>query len=234
MTQSAAEQAPASALMTFILAALSSMMAPTLSDLPLARLAAREAIDAYRVRGQHELMTIGQIVGFAVTALDTLRLSMPDDLSLPMKLRLRGNANGLNRSSRDCTRLLDKARLLASDPHESATPPPVSAEETKRGAALAQEAKTVRQAENQPLTGTDWADAMQSVAATLQADAMAVSPAQRETDVLWIEALNGVGGELRQGKPQSVRPGVMRSRLMATLEPGVPPHLFRDGKRTRV
>ena len=218
MTQSAAEQASASPLMTFILAALSSMMAPTLSDLALARLAAREAIDLYQARPRHELMTIGQIVAFAVTALDTLRLSMPDDLSLSMKLRLRGNANALNRSSRDCTLLLEKARLSAGAPAESPTPTPVSEQKTKQEPTL---------------TGTDWADAMQSMAATLQADATTVSPAQHETDALWIEALNNVGGELRQAKRESEHPGVMRSRLTATLEPGMPTHLFRDGKRTR-
>ena len=221
MTQSAAEQAPASPLMTFILAALASMMAPTLSDLALARLAAQEAIDAYQARPRHDLMTIAQIVGFAITALDTLRLSMPDDLSLSMKLRLRGNANGLNRSSRDCTKLLEKARLSAGVPAES--PTPVSAEKTKP--APKPEAT---------LTGTDWADAMQSMAATLQADATTASPAQRDADALWIEALKNVGCELRQAKHQSGRPGAMRSRLMATLEPGVPPHLFRNGKRTQV
>ena len=202
MTQSAAEQ-PASPLMTFILTALAAMMAPTLNDLALARLAAREAIDAYQARGQHELMTIGQIVAFAVTALDTLRLSMPDDLPLPMKLRLRGNANGLNRASRDCTRSLEKAQISPTP-----KPPP--------------EAKTP-----QPLPELDWAEAMQSMAATLQ-DATTASPEERETDALWIEALNNVSGELRQAKPQTT----LRSNLMATLAP--PPHLFRDGKRTPV
>ena len=223
MTQSAAEPAPASPLLTFILAALSSMMAPTLSDLALARLAAQEAIDAYQARARHDLMTIAQIVGFAITALDTLRLSMPDDLSLSMKLRLRGNANGLNRSSRDCTKLLEKARLSAGVPAESPSSAPVSAE--KASQAPKPEAT---------LTGTDWADAMQSMAATLQADATTASPAQRDADALWIEALKNVGCELRQAKRESVRPGAMRSRLMATLEPGVPPHLFSNGKPTRV
>jgi hypothetical protein len=229
MTQSAAEQAPASPLMMFILAALASMMAPTLSDLTLARLAAQEAIEAYRTRGQHELITIGQIVGFAITALDTLRLSMPEDISLSMKLRLRGSANGLNRSSRDCTRLLEKARPSENDHRKPATPAPVQKEKTERKPAM-EEAATEPAVENQVLTGTDWADAMQSVAVALQADATTVSSEQRETDALWIEALNGVGGELRQANHQPVRPGAMRSKLMATLDPGVPPHLFRHRK----
>ena len=61
------EEAPASPLMMFVLATLSSMMEPTFADLQLARLAAREAIDVYRARGQLELVTIGQIVAFAMS-----------------------------------------------------------------------------------------------------------------------------------------------------------------------
>ena len=55
-------------------------------------------------------MTIGQILAFALTALDNLRLSMAPDLSLSMKLKLRGNANALNRCARDNSKLLEKAR----------------------------------------------------------------------------------------------------------------------------
>lgn len=193
---SAPASVPASPLMAFILAAVASMMAPTLAGQHLARLAAQEAIDAYRTHGQHELVTIGQIVAFAVTALDTLRLSMPEDVPLPMKLRLRGNANGLNRASRDCTRLLETARLPANG--GATTPSPAAVEKTHPTAATGQKTTPLPPPATACLTGIDWADAMKSVAATLQAGANSVSPDQRATDALWIEALNGVGGELMQ------------------------------------
>ncbi len=212
--------------MEFVLAVLASMMAPTLAGHQLARLAAQEAIDAYRPHGTHELVTIGQIVAFAVTALDTLRLSMPRDVSLSMKLRLRGNANGLNRSSRDCTRLLETARLPAKAPltgmpplrpHPNSTalagsrlPDPVMVGESPApqdvGAGPSPtKTMTGRRAicsdpviVGRRLTGIDWADGMKSVAATLQAGANSASPGQRATDALWIEALNSVGRELTQ------------------------------------
>jgi hypothetical protein len=233
-TKAVAEEDSASPLTMFILAMLSSMMAPTLGDQHLGRLAAREAVEAYRSLGRHELVTIGQIVEFAVTALDTLRLSMPEAVSLPMKLRLRGCANGLNRSSRDSTRLLEKARL--PEKHEGGVAR-VLAGKTEQGVGIVEKLVPLREVEDQlltgadPLTGADWADAMKSVAASLEAEVASGSAEQRETDAMWIEALNGVGAELMRGKRQSAGSGVVRLRLMGALEPGVPLHLFRDGKR---
>ena len=64
-----------------------------------ARLAARQAIAAYQTGEQANLVSISQIVGFAIASLDNLRLSAPPDLSLSMKLKLRGNANALSRTS---------------------------------------------------------------------------------------------------------------------------------------
>ena len=151
-----------------------------------------------------------------MAALDTLRLSMPADVPVPLKLRLRGNANGLNRSSCACRRLLETGRACervggvgADGGSEPVTEAPVTG----------------------GLTGTDWADAMQTVAATLATDAATASPEQREIDAVWIEALNEVGAELRAGPP--AEPGGTRSRLMATYGSGGPPGLFGKGKRKR-
>ncbi len=213
---SPAEDTQSGPLLTLVLTMLASMMAPTLADAALARLAAREAVEMYRTRGRDEWLTIGQIVGFAVAALDTLRLSMPAEVPVPLKLRLRGNANGLNRSSCACRRLLETGRACervggvgADGGSEPVTEAPVTG----------------------GLTGTDWADAMQTVAATLETDAATASPEQREIDAVWIEALNGVGAELRAGSP--AEPGDTRSRLMATFGSGGPPGLFSKGKRKR-
>jgi hypothetical protein len=218
-----AEMAETSPLMAFVVAVLSSLMSPSLNDQRLARLAAREALAAHRTSGEGELVTIAQIVGFALTALDTLRLSMPEALSLSMKLRLRGSANALNRSARDNTRILEKARRTA------ATPAP--------DAAIQEKPAPTPKPATQPLTKGEWGDAMKSVAVRLQTDAAIVSPAQRQTDALWIEALTGVAGELARTKSQTGSPGMgraglLRSTLMAS-DPGVPAHLFIGGKRKR-
>jgi hypothetical protein len=76
--------------------------------------AAEQAVAAYRAGGQDQLVSIAQIVGFAVTSLDTLRLSMDAELSVPMKLRLRGNAAALSRSSHLATATLDNQRCQAA------------------------------------------------------------------------------------------------------------------------
>jgi len=107
---------PSDLLMEFILGLLAPLlMAGCISDIGLARLAVLETVAAYKARGQGELVTIAQIVGFALAALDNLRLSAADDLSLTMKLRLRGNANALNRNSLRASITLDRP-WLGSDP----------------------------------------------------------------------------------------------------------------------
>jgi hypothetical protein len=99
-----------------LLAVLLTLLTPLLmtGSAADASRAAEQAVAAYRARGQDQLVTIAQIVGFAVTSLDTLRLSMDADLSVPMKLRLRGNATALSRSSHLATATLDNQRCQAA------------------------------------------------------------------------------------------------------------------------
>ena len=94
-----------------------TLLLPLLPKADQARDAAGQAIAACRAQGQENLVSIAQIVGFALTALDNLRLSMPEDLSLSMKLKLRGNANALGRSSQRAA--VTKARHQASAPPTS-------------------------------------------------------------------------------------------------------------------
>jgi hypothetical protein len=68
-------------------------------DVAMARRAALETVNAYRVRDQADLLAVAQIIAFGLAALGSLSLSMLDDLTLSMTLRLRGNANACNRSA---------------------------------------------------------------------------------------------------------------------------------------
>jgi hypothetical protein len=91
---------PPSLLMEFILACLAPLLVVgSITDLTLARQAAAEAIATYKARAEDELLTIAQAAGFAIAALDNLRLSAAKDLSVSLKLKLRGNAAALNRVS---------------------------------------------------------------------------------------------------------------------------------------
>lgn len=77
-------------------------------DITFARLAATETINAYCARNQAGLLAVAQIVAFGLAALGSLSQSMTDDLPLSMTLRLRSNANALNRSAEQNRRALDK------------------------------------------------------------------------------------------------------------------------------
>lgn len=102
---------PANLLLEFVLSLLVPFLATgPLTDAALARRAAEDTIAAYKAAGQDQLVTIAQLVAFALAALDNLRLSMPADLSLSMKLKLRGNAGTLNRASLHATAALDRQR----------------------------------------------------------------------------------------------------------------------------
>ncbi len=75
-------------------------------DTGLARLAAIEALNTYRVRNFAELIAVAQIIAYGLAALDSLTQSFGEDLPVSMVLRLRGNANALNRAAEQNRRLL--------------------------------------------------------------------------------------------------------------------------------
>ena len=212
-----------SPLLDFLLAVLASIMATGLGDTGLrdtglgdtglgdaglARRAAVQAIEAFRPQGTHELIATGQILSFALAALDTLRLSAPPDLSLPMKLRARANANGLNRAARDNTRILQVIRQTpANKPAKPAEP-----------AAMAgrQEPEVPIAAPSRTAPIQDWASAMNTVAARLRAGTPAAAPGQRTIDGLWIDALTGVAAEIARAKHRTTGPGRCKAALLRT------------------
>ena len=92
-----------------------SLLAPlfigvTGGDIGMARMGAVQTINAYRAGSHSDLIAIAQIIAFGLAALGSLSLSMADDISLSMTLRLRGNANALNRSAEQNRRVLRENR----------------------------------------------------------------------------------------------------------------------------
>ena len=124
-----ASTAPALYLHPFdiLLNLVATLLAPmflciTGGDAGLARMAALETISAYRARDLADLIAIAQIVGNGLAALGSLSLSMQDDISLSMTLRLRGNANALNRSAEQNRRAMRVTHVDDSAPdHAEAT-----------------------------------------------------------------------------------------------------------------
>jgi hypothetical protein len=173
--------------------------------------------------GRHagELVTISQIVAFALTAIDNLRLSMPDDVSMTMKLRLRGNANALNRASLNAVEALDKARASA-DPlwAEVAEPAPM---ETPAAEPIPATLPTEVQHRRH------WANAMATVAGELRTRSAEAPRARRRSDQIWIDVLTDVADELRQPGAGPTHAGLSKSDLFRTTlmaGSGLPAHLM--------
>ena len=94
-------------------------------DVGLARMAAAETVNDYRARNHADLVAIAQVIACGLAALGSLSLSMADDISLSMTLRLRGNAVALNRSAEQNRRTLREP--LRDDPmpyYPAMTPEP--------------------------------------------------------------------------------------------------------------
>ncbi len=86
------------------------VMAGGIDDPGAARALATATLMSYGLDTEADLMKIMQIVGFGLGAMDNLRLSAGDATSLSMKQRLRGCANGLNRSAQQNNQALEKDR----------------------------------------------------------------------------------------------------------------------------
>jgi hypothetical protein len=107
--------------MDLIVAFLTPMFVTGASgDVNFARIAAIETVNAYQAHTTADLLTIAQIVAFGLTALGSLSLSMADNLSLSMTLRLRANAIASNRAAERCRCSLvqsDKESVLQARHH---------------------------------------------------------------------------------------------------------------------
>jgi hypothetical protein len=113
---------PAEVFMHLIITYLTPMFLATAGgDVQYARMAATEAVKAYKAREHVDLLYIAQIIAFGLAILDSLNRSMADDLSVTQVLRLRGNAASLSRAAERCQRVLrdaplDDAALYHSSP----------------------------------------------------------------------------------------------------------------------
>jgi hypothetical protein len=87
-------------------------------DILFARMAALETVSIYRARNPADLIAIAQIIACGLTALGSLSLSMADDLSLSMtlRLRLRSNVVALNRVAERNRRVLQESSADTARP----------------------------------------------------------------------------------------------------------------------
>jgi hypothetical protein len=99
---------PDTNLANLVLALLAPMFLwSTAGDIRLAYTAAAQTLNEYRVANRLSLVTVAKIVAFDIATLSSLSLSMYEDVSMSLALRLRGNANSLDRSAERNRRLLE-------------------------------------------------------------------------------------------------------------------------------
>jgi hypothetical protein len=216
----AADIHPVDILMNLIITILAPMFLTAADgDIHFARLAAMQTVNAYQARNHADLLAIAQIIGFGLAALGCLGLSMADNLSISMTLRLRGCANALNRSAEQNRRALRHIRasgnpepLSASGDEapyaevaEPMTPPVAMPEPAADAPPLARETSLAvpQQTERQPvppLPGQQrqalWGAAMANVAAELTADLPRLPPAERRIAAFRASVLSSTANSL--------------------------------------
>jgi hypothetical protein len=115
-----------SAFLESIIAFLMPYFSEFAADADAARNEIIETLASYATRTRAEMLHAAQIVAFGMSTLDTLAEAKAADMSLSMRLRYRGCANGLDRSCKHHETALD--RRLAGDPPmaEESAPEPVN------------------------------------------------------------------------------------------------------------
>jgi len=187
MTETASQ--PAEPLLAFIL----SVLTPFLGAGSLA--AATQAIAAYKASGPDQLISVAQIVAFALASLDSIRLSATGDPSVSMKLRLRGNANALTRTTHRATAILENQRQAQQTATQQAgTQPQVHPQQAPADPDVPPPTPQPTEAPKQI-----WANAMHQVAAECARNLANLPPKQRRAETIRIAAISDTARYLAAG-----------------------------------
>jgi hypothetical protein len=204
---------PSDILMNLIVALLAPMfLGVSVGDIGLARLAATETVHAYRARNHADLIAVAQIIAFGLAALGSLSLSLADDISLSMALRLRGNANALNRSAEQNRRALRERRDDAPNAHHAASaaepeaPPGIAEDDTlpdpERLLTVAAEQTLAAEAQARLRVPESPADQTQAPPpAPIAAPASSQRTAEKRHQQMWAIAMVKEAGELSASIP---------------------------------
>jgi hypothetical protein len=221
---------PAEVLINVIVTLLAPMfIAAANPDIGRARVAALETITSYQARSHASLIKVANIIAFGLATLGSLSLSMGDEMAIPLILRLRSNANALDRSTDRNERGL---KILQADAAAEAPGPGFDESDVYAGVAEAQQraaefhartrapaprAEPARAPRDQqpaasaaivvprqePSYRSQWAAAMAEVAAEEIAAAANRPPDQRKAHSVRAEILSSTANTLLCGGPGS-------------------------------
>jgi hypothetical protein len=212
-------------------------LAVTGGNVSHARAAAIETVNAYRAENHVDLLTVAQIIAFGITALGSLSLSMADNLSISLILRLRGNAVSSNRAAEQCRRALARSQIDSAPylppaqddpfPDEAMIIANVAQLRAETAPQLRAETAPQLRAETAPVTppapapsapapkpatvsavDAVWANAMIEVAAEITAGMPGLPPAERRGASIQAAALSDVARDILAGNPPQMPPGL--------------------------
>jgi hypothetical protein len=212
-------------------------------DILFARMAALETVSSYRARNPADLIAIAQIIACGLTALGSLSLSMADDLSLSMTLRLRSNAVALNRVAERHRRALQESDTAQPADSQQTAGDDFDAAVTVADVAAMRPYPTATRAPLAPdsYAPDSYAPASYATASYATAAAIATPPpaasgttAERQVQAMWASAMTEVAGEFTASLPHlppaarkmaTVRAAALNSSASALLSGTVPPRL---------
>jgi hypothetical protein len=230
---------PADILMNLIVTLLAPMfLTASGGDIGFASMAALETVNSYRVRNLADLIVVAQIVAYGLAALGSLSLSMDDGISLPMILRLRGNANACTRSAEHNRRALEKARSGDRESHQAApTQDPADAQyEAEVMANLAETKKLIAETMTRLQPAEPAAEPI-AHPAPIPATTQVLTLEDRQRQAAWADVMTDVAAEFTAGvahlplaerQEASHRAALLTSCANQLLSGTVPPRLMPD------
>jgi len=200
-------------------------------DIAFARAAALETIQSYQARNNADLITIAQIIAYGLTALGSLSLSMEDNLSLAMTIRLRANAATMTRSAEQSRRALRESGGDTARPNPPETPF-TETDQAYEASVLASVAAARTSTANcraqmhtaepsPPTTGpTLFEQALTLAQAPIEQPPSAQPETARQRQAMWAAAMIDVAGEytaeLQNLPPAQRRAASMRAAALST------------------
>jgi hypothetical protein len=188
-------------------------------DVALARAAAAETLDAYAAADNLTLIRAAKVLALDLATLSSLSLSMFDETSASLALRLRSNANSLDRAAERNRTALEQERRDAAIVADVTDAAPVR--DAQRQVRNAQTRAQPAPAPS-PMTGqsrnTPRAGAMAGAEAELTAALDGLSPAERAASMMRIEALMQTATALASGT--ALPPYLAASSVAATPPAG--------------
>jgi hypothetical protein len=210
---------PADCLINLIVILLTPMFLGVAGgDLAFARLAAIGTLDSYRAQTHADHITVAKIIAFGLAALDSICRSMEEDLTVSQILRLRGSANALDRAEHRNRLALRRSQAAAAPPIPDPQPRPIPKSNREPAPAATAPAPTAPAP-----TGADqqyaevWAASAARIAAETTASLPSLSPEERHSAEVWVDALNGAATDFRTaGTPPRPSPGNLATLFQAT------------------